>query len=66
MLRISWRDHRTNLSILEEVNTHAQLLKEAEISQTCGEINWWYQCLLAPWTYSWHKETRQTKKAVDR
>jgi len=30
MLTISWRDHRTNLSILEELNTPTQLLKDIQ------------------------------------
>jgi len=33
MLRIRWKDHRTNQSILEELDTNAQLLNDIQRRQ---------------------------------
>jgi len=70
MLRISWKDHRTNQSILEELDTNARLLniiiaKKTPVLLACGESR---QSLhLHPSRpYCRHKETWKTTKTLDR
>jgi len=69
MLRISWKEHRTNQSILEEIGEETRLLKDIQRRK----LHFWAHGESGQpvhggpsWLDQWQEMTRSSKKAMDR